>query len=176
MQNRSSQPGPPRADCARWGGSRGDHHLRKRDVSDAARARTTADGRRAGRAHRAPRSVGHARRRLAGPARRPRRGASPLRVSTYTDEIQIIGRPRGRLLGLYATRRSESGARPYRTLLRGIEPLDGSCECADSSGTRSGCASTWWLSWRTWSRSWAAARSSARQLPRQRCAGILSAR
>jgi hypothetical protein len=34
-------------------------------------------------------------------------------------------------LGLYATRRGGSRARPYRTLLRRIEPLDGSCECAD---------------------------------------------
>src|SRR6266571_6876119 len=50
-------------------------------------------------------------------------------ASTHTDEIQIVGRPRGRLLGLYATRGSRT--RPYRTLLRRIEPLDGSCECAD---------------------------------------------
>ncbi|OFW06357.1 MAG: hypothetical protein A3H96_22250 [Acidobacteria bacterium RIFCSPLOWO2_02_FULL_67_36] len=52
-------------------------------------------------------------------------------ASAQTDEIQIVGRPRGRLLGLYATRRQGSRARPYRTLLRRIEPLDGSCECAD---------------------------------------------
>ncbi len=52
-------------------------------------------------------------------------------ASTHTDEIQIVRRPRGRLLGLYATRRHESRARPYRTLLRRIEPIDGSCECAD---------------------------------------------
>src|SRR5881409_1494462 len=51
-------------------------------------------------------------------------------ASTHSDEIQIVGLPRGRL-GLYATRRRESRARPYRTLLRRIEPLDGSCECAD---------------------------------------------
>jgi hypothetical protein len=50
-------------------------------------------------------------------------------ASTHTDAIQIVGRPRGRLLGLYATRGSR--ARPYHTLLRRIEPLDGSCECAD---------------------------------------------
>ena len=50
-------------------------------------------------------------------------------ASTHTDDIQIAGRPRGRLLGLYATRGLR--ARPYRTLLRRIEPLDGSCECAD---------------------------------------------
>ena len=52
-------------------------------------------------------------------------------ASTHTDEIQIVARPRGRLLGLYSTRRRGSRARPYRTLLRRIEPLDGSCECAD---------------------------------------------
>ncbi|MBI3047738.1 MAG: DEAD/DEAH box helicase [Acidobacteria bacterium] len=52
-------------------------------------------------------------------------------ASAHTDEIQIVGRPQGRLLGLYATRRQGSRARPYRTLLRRIEPLDGSCECAD---------------------------------------------
>src|SRR4029077_5635451 len=52
-------------------------------------------------------------------------------ASAHTDEIQIVRRPRGRLLGLYATRRRGSRARPYRTLLRRIQPLDGSCECAD---------------------------------------------
>jgi superfamily II DNA or RNA helicase len=52
-------------------------------------------------------------------------------ASAHTDEIQIVGRPRVRPLGLYATRRQGSRARPYRTLLRRIEPLDGSCECAD---------------------------------------------
>ena len=52
-------------------------------------------------------------------------------ASTHVDEIQIVGRPRSRLLGLYATRRRGSRARPYRTLLRRIEPLDGSCDCAD---------------------------------------------
>jgi hypothetical protein len=53
-------------------------------------------------------------------------------ASAHTDEIQIVGRPRGgRLLGLYSTRRRGSRARPYRTLLRRIKPLDGSCECAD---------------------------------------------
>jgi hypothetical protein len=51
-------------------------------------------------------------------------------ASTHTDEIQIVGRPRG-LLGLYATRRLGSRARPYRTLLRRLDPLDGSCDCAD---------------------------------------------
>jgi hypothetical protein len=52
-------------------------------------------------------------------------------ASAHADEIRIVWRPRGRLLGLYATRRRGSRARPYRALLRRIEPLDGSCECAD---------------------------------------------
>jgi hypothetical protein len=52
-------------------------------------------------------------------------------ASTHADEIQVVRRPRGRLLGLYATRRGGSRARPYRMLLRRIEPIDGSCECAD---------------------------------------------
>jgi hypothetical protein len=52
-------------------------------------------------------------------------------ASAHTDEIQIVRRPRGRPLGLYAMRRRGSHATPYRTLLRRIEPLDGSCECAD---------------------------------------------
>jgi hypothetical protein len=52
-------------------------------------------------------------------------------ASARTDDIRIVGRPRGRLLGLYRTRRHGSLARPYRTLLRRIEPIEGSCECAD---------------------------------------------
>jgi hypothetical protein len=52
-------------------------------------------------------------------------------ASAHTDEIQIVRRPRRQPLGLYATRRRGSRATPYRTLLRRIEPLDGSCECAD---------------------------------------------
>src|SRR5262245_5850051 len=52
-------------------------------------------------------------------------------ASARADEIQIIHRPRGALVGLYATRRRGSHARPYGTLLRRLEPLDGSCECAD---------------------------------------------
>lgn len=56
----------------------------------------------------------------------------PRCASAHTDEIQVVGRPRVQLLGLYETRRRGSRAHPYRTLLRRIEPLDGSCECADS--------------------------------------------
>jgi superfamily II DNA or RNA helicase len=48
------------------------------------------------------------------------------------DGLQIVARPpQARLLGLYATRRHGSSSRPYRTLLRGVEPLSGSCDCAD---------------------------------------------
>jgi hypothetical protein len=48
------------------------------------------------------------------------------------DRLEIVARPpKGRHLGLYATRRPGSPVRPYRTLLRGIEPIDGSCDCAD---------------------------------------------
>jgi len=52
-------------------------------------------------------------------------------ASAHGDEIQIIRRPRARVVGLYAIRRRGSRARPYRTLLRRVEALDGSCECAD---------------------------------------------
>jgi hypothetical protein len=53
-------------------------------------------------------------------------------ASGKSDGLQIVSRPgSGRLLGLYATRRKGSPARPYRTLLRGVEPIDGSCDCAD---------------------------------------------
>ena len=52
-------------------------------------------------------------------------------ASAHADEIRIVARPRGRRLGLYGTRRRGSRARPYRTLLRRLEPLDGSCDCAD---------------------------------------------
>jgi superfamily II DNA or RNA helicase len=53
-------------------------------------------------------------------------------ASARADEVQIVARPpRGHRLGLYATRRRGSAARPYRTLLRRVEPLEGSCECAD---------------------------------------------
>jgi superfamily II DNA or RNA helicase len=52
-------------------------------------------------------------------------------ASAHTDDVQIIGRPRGRVLGSYATRRRGSRARPYRTLLSRVEPIEGSCDCPD---------------------------------------------
>jgi superfamily II DNA or RNA helicase len=51
--------------------------------------------------------------------------------SAHADGIRVVGRPRTGPLGLYATRRPESRARSYRTLLRGLDPLDGSCDCPD---------------------------------------------
>jgi len=45
-------------------------------------------------------------------------------ASGKADGLQIVARPpRGRILGLYATRRAGSPARPYRTLLRRVEPI-----------------------------------------------------
>src|SRR6516225_3369090 len=52
-------------------------------------------------------------------------------ASARQDDIQIVRRPADRPIGLYATRRRDARGRPYRTLLRRIEPLDGSCECPD---------------------------------------------
>ena len=37
----------------------------------------------------------------------------------------------GRLLGLYGTRRPGSGSRPYRTVLPGVDPIEGRCDCPD---------------------------------------------
>ncbi len=49
-----------------------------------------------------------------------------------TDGLTIASRPPdGRVLGCYSTRRKGSSARPYRTLLVRIDPVDGSCDCAD---------------------------------------------
>src|SRR5215831_852572 len=46
--------------------------------------------------------------------------------------LRIEARPAdGQLLGLYATRRPGSGARPYRTLLQGVDPIRGRCDCPD---------------------------------------------
>ena len=52
--------------------------------------------------------------------------------SARSGEVRIVTRPaRGRLLGLYQTKRRGGRDRPYRTLLRGVDPIDGSCDCAD---------------------------------------------
>jgi hypothetical protein len=52
-------------------------------------------------------------------------------ASAHTDDVQIIRLPRHHILGLYAVRRRESRERPYRVLLRQLDPIDGSCDCAD---------------------------------------------
>ena len=41
------------------------------------------------------------------------------------------GPPTDGLLGLYITRRSGSGSRPYRTVLHGVDPIEGRCNCPD---------------------------------------------
>ncbi len=48
------------------------------------------------------------------------------------DELRIESRPEGdRVLGLYATRRRGSEARPYRTIVSGVDPIRGRCDCPD---------------------------------------------
>jgi superfamily II DNA or RNA helicase len=52
--------------------------------------------------------------------------------SARKDDLRVESRPaHGRLLGLYVTRRPGSGSRPYRTVLSGLDPLDGRCDCPD---------------------------------------------
>jgi superfamily II DNA or RNA helicase len=52
--------------------------------------------------------------------------------STRRDNLRVEARPaEGRLLGLYITRRSGSGSRPYRTVLLGVDPIEGRCDCPD---------------------------------------------
>src|SRR4051794_17507032 len=44
--------------------------------------------------------------------------------SVRQDKLRVEARPAGgRLLGLYATRRPGSGARPYRTVVHGVDPI-----------------------------------------------------
>jgi superfamily II DNA or RNA helicase len=48
------------------------------------------------------------------------------------DSLRVEARPaKGRLLGLYVTRRPGAGARPYRTILHGVDPVEGRCDCPD---------------------------------------------
>ena len=52
--------------------------------------------------------------------------------SARKDKLRVEARPsEGRLLGLYVTRRPGSGSRPYRTLVHGVDPIDGRCDCPD---------------------------------------------
>jgi hypothetical protein len=48
------------------------------------------------------------------------------------DELRIETRPeQGRVLGVYATRRRGSEARPYHTVVSGVDPIRGKCDCPD---------------------------------------------
>ena len=52
--------------------------------------------------------------------------------SARRDELRIDTRPEGgRLLGTYTTRRRGAGVRPYHTLVTGIHPIEGRCDCPD---------------------------------------------
>ncbi len=52
--------------------------------------------------------------------------------AAHEDRLRIEARPPdGRMLGLWATRRPGSGARPYRTVLVGIDPIGARCDCPD---------------------------------------------
>jgi len=48
------------------------------------------------------------------------------------DALRVAAAPaRGGPLGLYRTRPRRGSARPYRTMLRSLAPLEGSCDCPD---------------------------------------------
>jgi superfamily II DNA or RNA helicase len=48
------------------------------------------------------------------------------------EKMRVEARPAGgKLLGLYVTRRPGSGSRPYRTILQGVAPILGRCDCPD---------------------------------------------
>ncbi|WP_337173941.1 DEAD/DEAH box helicase [Paludisphaera sp.] len=53
--------------------------------------------------------------------------------SARKEELRIRSRPQGaRALGLYATgRKGTTAHRPYRTLVRGVDPIDARCDCPD---------------------------------------------
>jgi hypothetical protein len=52
--------------------------------------------------------------------------------SAKQNALEVASRPVGKTVyGLYKTKRAGSSARPYTTLLAGIEPLHASCDCAD---------------------------------------------
>jgi superfamily II DNA or RNA helicase len=48
------------------------------------------------------------------------------------DSLRVEVRPAGgRLLGMYVTRRPGAGSRPYRTMIREVDPVEGRCDCPD---------------------------------------------
>ena len=86
------------------------------------------------------------------------------------DSLRVEARPAdGRHLGLYVTRRPGAGSRPYRTILLGVDPIDGRCDCPDFSRTRWACASTSW----SCSSTFTAGRGSCNRPGRSRNGAIL---
>ncbi len=67
------------------------------------------------------------------------------------DELRIETRPeQGRVLGVYATRRRGSEARPYHTVVSGVDPIRGKVRLSRLiSRTHWACASTFSSSWKT---------------------------
>ncbi|MDR3619780.1 MAG: DEAD/DEAH box helicase [Paludisphaera borealis] len=52
--------------------------------------------------------------------------------SARKDDLRIDARPAdGRTLGRYATRRKGSNSRPYHTVVSGVDPIVGRCDCPD---------------------------------------------
>lgn len=52
--------------------------------------------------------------------------------SSRKDELRLESRPEGGgMLGLYGTRRKGSASRPYHTVVSGVQPIAGSCDCPD---------------------------------------------
>ncbi len=52
--------------------------------------------------------------------------------SARRDGLRLDARPEGgRVLGPYATKRPGAGVRPYATLLEGVDPIEGRCDCPD---------------------------------------------
>ena len=48
------------------------------------------------------------------------------------DKLRVESRPpEGKVLGLWGTRRPGSGARPYRTVIMGVSPIQARCDCPD---------------------------------------------
>ncbi len=53
-------------------------------------------------------------------------------ASARREALRVASRPsRGALAGIYRVRRRRGQPRPYQTLLRTVEPLAASCDCAD---------------------------------------------
>ncbi|MGE3821130.1 MAG: SWIM zinc finger family protein, partial [Isosphaeraceae bacterium] len=52
--------------------------------------------------------------------------------SARRERLRVVDKPEGgRMLGLYTTKRRGASVRPYRTVIRGIDPMDTRCDCPD---------------------------------------------